>query len=270
MKTILTATSLLVITLISPIAIQAQNVPLPIPGPELGITCEDISVQPGEIFDLVFQFDNPNPVIQWSLTLNSNSPSNCQFLSMNTGAAINAFVAANGWLPTGQCDIFVIPSQVTALMAFWNTPPFSSSIYGNEIYRLTCVAGMTPMEVTLPFFAFGDFGSSIGEISSNGEITVTINDPSVPEEPGLMRGDVNMDNSCNLTDAINLLDYLYVGNFDTSCADACDVDDSGSVNLADAVNLLSGLFGGGFRLEDSCKPDGTPDLLTECVGSNCP
>lgn len=149
-------------------------------------------------------------------------------------------------------------------MAFWNTPPFSSSIYGNEIYRLTCVAGMTPMEVTLPFFAFGDFGSS------NGEITVTINDPSAPEAPGLMRGDVNMDYSCKRADAIHLLDYLYIGDFDAPCADSCDVDDSGNINLADAVNLLSALFGGSFPIDDTCKVDATHDSLPECLGSDYP
>ena len=124
---------------------------------------------------------------------------------------------------------------------------------------------MTPGEVTLPWF----YTSSTSMNGFSGEVIVTIADPT-PAINEVMRGDVNLDSSCNLTDAINLLDYLYVGNFESTCMDACDIDDSGNVNLADAVNLLSGLFGGGFNLEDACKADGTPDNLAECIGSPCP
>ena len=148
---------------------------------------------------------------------------------------------------------------------FFYPVPYQSSIYGNEIYRISCAAGMTPGEVTLPWF----YTSSTSMNGFSGEVIVTIADPT-PAINEVMRGDVNLDSSCNLTDAINLLDYLYVGNFESTCMDACDIDDSGNVNLADAVNLLSGLFGGGFNLEDACKADGTPDNLAECIGSPCP
>ena len=248
-----------------PLAIQAQNIPFPPtnPGaPDAGVSCADVIVQPGEIFELVFMLDNPNPIIQWGFLANSLSASDCQFLTMNTGAAIDAYEAANGAIPLGQCDIAAVEEEVSAVMIFPTL--FSSAMYGNEIYRLTCVAGMTPKEVTIPFLFLTTAAGT------QGQVVVTIADPSAPADPGMMRGDVNLDNSCNLTDAINLLDYLYVGNFEATCADSCDVDDSGSVNLADAVNLLSGLFSGGFILEDTCKPDTTPDPLEECLESTCP
>ncbi|MDG2085674.1 MAG: dockerin type I repeat-containing protein [Planctomycetota bacterium] len=263
MKYFITATSLLILTLMFPLAIQAQNTPFPPTNPsELGFSCADVSVQPGEIFELVFMLDNPNPVSDWFMLANSPSASDCQFLTMNTGAAIGAYEAANGNIPVGQCDVEAVETEVAALMFF--PTPFSSSMYGNEIYRLSCVAGMTPKEVAIPFIFSGNTGTT------QGQVVITISDPSAPADPGMMRGDVNLDNSCNLTDAINLLDYLYVGNYEATCADSCDVDDSGSVNLADAVNLLSGLFGGGFLLEDTCKPDATPDPLAECLESTCP
>ena len=223
----------------------------------------DVTVQPGEIFELVVSVDNPNPIEGFAWALFSPSPANCQFLTIEPGAGIEAYSAANGTLPPGSCDVFAHPDQVFGMMFFANGP-YQSSIYGTEMFRMTCVAGMTPGEVALPWTVEGN-----GAGYACGETIVTIADPT-PALTEVMRGDVNLDTSCNLTDAINLLDYLYVGNFDTTCPDACDVDDSGSVNLADAVNLLSGLFGGGFMLEDTCKADTTADTLAECIGSPCP
>ncbi len=252
------------ITLLIPALLSAQNTPFPVPsGTELGMSIEDVTVERGAVFDIVVHLDNPNPIGDWILAMTSSSPANCQFLVTNVGAGIEAYSAANGTLPPGQCDIFTNPADLFALM-FFSPAPYQSSIYGSEVYRITCVAGMTTGEVTLPWLA----SSAAGQ--SEGVVVITIADSPTSEEPDLMRGDVNMDTVCNLTDAINLLDYLYVGSFVSPCADACDVDDSGSVNLADAINLLSGLFGTGFILEDTCKADTTPDALTECLGSNCP
>ncbi len=256
--------------LFAPVA-SAQNVPFPNPLPGGGAPCPnsfgmsiaDVTVQPGEIFELVVSLDNPNPIEGFVWGINSPSPASCQFLTTETGAGIAAYSAANGTLPPGTCDLFTTPAEVFGFMMFMYGP-YQSSIYGTEIFRITCVAGMNPGEVVLPWLVEGN-----GTGLFCGEVIVTIADPT-PALTEVMRGDVNLDTSCNLTDAINLLDYLYVGNFDTTCPDACDVDDSGSVNLADAVNLLSGLFGGGFMLEDRCMPDATTDLLAECIGSPCP
>ena len=256
--------------LFTPVA-SAQNVPFPIPGGggacpnSFGMSIADVTVQPGEIFEMVVSVDNPNPIEGFVLTLISPSPADCQILTTELGAGVEAYAAANGTLPPGDCDVVVWPdgSVTTGAMIFSNGP-YQSSIYGTEMYTITCVAGMTPGEVLLPWTVDEHY---VGY--SCGAVIVTIADPT-PAVTEVMRGDVNLDTSCNLTDAINLLDYLYVGNFDTTCPDACDVDDSGSVNLADAVNLLSGLFGGGFMMEDTCKADTTADTLAECIGSPCP
>ncbi len=252
------------ITLLIPALLSGQNNPNPAPpGTELGMTIEDVTVQPGTVFELVVHLDNPNPIGDWVFAMDSSSPANCQFLVTNVGSGIDAYTVANGTLPPGQCDIFTNTTDILAIMMF-APAPYQSSVYGSEVYRITCVAGMTPGGVTLPWLC----SSAVGH--SAGEVVVTIVNPPVSEEPDLMRGDVNMDTVCNLTDAINLLDYLYIGNFVAPCADACDLDDSGSVNLGDAINLLSGLFGSGFVLEDTCQADSTPDVLTDCLGSNCP
>lgn len=248
-------------------SLGAQNVPLPPPGGgngvDLGVTIADITVDPGEFFELVFDLNHPLPVSDFFFAIDSMATS-CQFLSVELGEGIDAYATANGSLPPGQCDIIVTPEAIQTFM-FFQPVPYEVSSYGTEIYRIHAVAGQTPGETALSFFAWSSFGES-----SVGVVKVTIADPSVPETPGLMRGDVNLDASCNLTDAILMLDYLYLGNFDAPCADSCDVDDSGSVNLADAVNLLSGLFGGGFPLDDTCQLDSTEDNLAECLDSPCP
>ncbi len=72
---------------------------------------------------------------------------------------------------------------------------------------------------------------------------------NVGGEPGLttpefVRGDVNGDLGVNITDAINILAYLFQGGADPTCLDAADVNDDGAVNLTDAVALLNYLFRG--------------------------
>lgn len=58
-----------------------------------------------------------------------------------------------------------------------------------------------------------------------------------------IRGDTNGDGSYDVSDPINLIDFLFV--FPTSeppCHDAADANDDGSENIADVVYLLSDLF----------------------------
>lgn len=59
------------------------------------------------------------------------------------------------------------------------------------------------------------------------------------------RGDLNDDGVSNLTDAVMILGYLFLGEGDPSCLEAADIDDDGEVNLTDAVGLLVHLFSGG-------------------------
>ncbi len=75
-----------------------------------------------------------------------------------------------------------------------------------------------------------------------------------------IRGDVNVDDSVNIADAVTVLSYLF-GGLDISCQDAADTNDDGSINIADAVKLLSYLFAGGDALPppfDSCGVDPEP------------
>ena len=58
------------------------------------------------------------------------------------------------------------------------------------------------------------------------------------------RGDVDWNRDVDLTDAINILGYLFLGGTSPLCLDAADTDDSGSVDIADSIALLGYLFTG--------------------------
>ncbi len=60
------------------------------------------------------------------------------------------------------------------------------------------------------------------------------------------RGDINGDNSVNISDASLLADYLFSGADEPdSCEEVWDVDSSGSANIADVNFLFNYLFAGG-------------------------
>ena len=59
------------------------------------------------------------------------------------------------------------------------------------------------------------------------------------------RGDANSSGAIDLSDAVTILGYLFLGNASPPCLDAADVDDDATVSLADAIRLLLYLFQGG-------------------------
>ena len=60
------------------------------------------------------------------------------------------------------------------------------------------------------------------------------------------RGDVDGSGSVNLSDAVQLADYLFAGGTEPeSCEAVWDVDDSGSANITDVNFLFNHLFAGG-------------------------
>jgi hypothetical protein len=60
-----------------------------------------------------------------------------------------------------------------------------------------------------------------------------------------VRGDANSDGSINLTDGINILGHLFLGDPEPNCLDGADADNSGGLVLTDAVVIFNWLFTGG-------------------------
>jgi hypothetical protein len=69
----------------------------------------------------------------------------------------------------------------------------------------------------------------------------------------------------NLTDAVNNLNFLFRGGFDLYCASIGDANDDGDVNISDAVAILGYLF-----LGDAAPPELTAEDLASCSGNQAP
>jgi hypothetical protein len=86
------------------------------------------------------------------------------------------------------------------------------------------------------------------------------------------RGDTNEDARVNIADAVDTLNFLFIGGIGgITCLDAADSDDSGVVDLTDVVHTLNYLFAGGSAPAmpgpGTCGQDPTPDGLPCSVGS---
>jgi hypothetical protein len=72
-----------------------------------------------------------------------------------------------------------------------------------------------------------------------------------------IRGDFNSDTRINLSDAVGILLYLFLGEEGPDCLDAGDADDDSNVNLTDATYILNYLFLGGPALPPPFPLPGT-------------
>ena len=60
-----------------------------------------------------------------------------------------------------------------------------------------------------------------------------------------IRGDTSFDQGVNISDAIAVLSYLFLGAATPRCLDAADSNDTGTLDITDAIYLLGFLFLGG-------------------------
>ena len=92
-------------------------------------------------------------------------------------------------------------------------------------------------------------------------------------EPIFLRGDVDGDQSIEITDAVFTLNYLFVGGRIPLCLDAVDVNDNASIELTDAIFNLNYLFlGGGAPAAPfpECGTDPSADDIGCQVPPGCP
>ena len=78
-----------------------------------------------------------------------------------------------------------------------------------------------------------------------------------------VRGDAHADGAINMTDAISILSFLFLGGDEPACLDAADTDNNEVVQLTDGIFILNFLFLGGEAPpapgldcgEDPAEPD---------------
>jgi len=92
------------------------------------------------------------------------------------------------------------------------------------------------------------------------EIVITITGESY-----FLRGDSNGDGIVDISDAVNILSFLFLGSGRMLCKDAADVNDDGILDISDAITTLGFLFLGNplkiFEPDSIRGLDPTPDSL---------
>jgi len=86
--------------------------------------------------------------------------------------------------------------------------------------------------------------------------------------PEFRRGDCRIDDNVELSDAIFLFGFLFLGQQPPPCPDACDSNDDGGLDITDGVYVLSYLFlGGAAPAEPFDEPgvDPSADPLSTCT-----
>jgi hypothetical protein len=90
----------------------------------------------------------------------------------------------------------------------------------------------------------------------------------LPDAIDFVRGDANLDGLVDISDAVFVLGFLFLGSLPPLCDDAADVDDSGRIEITDAVRLLDHLFRGALEPPPPYPERGSdpsPDALS-CKG----
>ena len=88
-----------------------------------------------------------------------------------------------------------------------------------------------------------------------------------------LRGDGNDDGTIDLTDAITILNYLFLGGAAPGCLDAADSDDDEEIQLTDGIYTLSFLFSGGAPPPapwPDCGEDPAGEGLDCAAHQSCP
>ena len=113
-------------------------------------------------------------------------------------------------------------------------------------------------------------GDSLVSMRLNGEELTLSSDPTplasgaleqidatggdvTPSEDEFLRGDCNNDAAYNLSDALSVLGFLFLGHQEPECKAACDANGDETLVITDAVFILLNLFSGG---ESPAPPSG--------------
>jgi hypothetical protein len=151
----------------------------------------------------------------------------------------------------------------------WATHPFEANERANPLrwgtlYNFWFDADAEPADTMLTIGAYqpGDPTALVG--ASRGPDPV---DAGVP----FKRGDTDGNGIVEISDAIVVLEFLFLGGPAPLCSDAADVDDSGEFDISDGVRVLAWLFLGAepppFPGPTTCGADTTPAIepFPDCV-----
>jgi hypothetical protein len=107
-----------------------------------------------------------------------------------------------------------------------------------------------------------------------GRIELLVRSLFVPSMPTFRRGDHDADGVIQINDALNNLNFLFLGEYQPTCMVAADTDDSGLVDVSDPIRSLTWQFLGGVEIPSphpGCGPDPTADASEDlgCDSFDC-
>ena len=95
-------------------------------------------------------------------------------------------------------------------------------------------------------------GQTVAFTTQAGAITIQ----TAPVGKLFRRGDSDASGTLDLTDAIRILGFLFLGSGELGCLESADADDNGKIELTDAVRVLNYLFQGGTAPPSPGPPPG--------------
>ncbi len=138
-----------------------------------------------------------------------------------------------------------------------------------KIYFTTTIPNDLKKEsYVLEFFVFYDYDEDTRTYDKSGRFTA----PLAVRLTQFMRGDSNIDGKVDISDAIFILNWLFLGGTEPQCKDATDIDDSGRIDITDVIYVLDFLFRAGNSIPEPYPllgHDSTEDTLT-CDSYNPP
>jgi hypothetical protein len=160
-----------------------------------------------------------------------------------------------GALPVGQVGEY----YEAQLAGFGGVEPYNWSHIGGQLpYGCVLNGGtvgiLTGVPIYASYFRFKIklIDSSDPPLQDEAWLTVTINPPIYD------CGDANTDGVINISDAVYIIGYVFVGGAPPSPLDLGDVNCDGKVGLTDIVYMINYVFRGGYIPCDT-NGDGTPD-----------
>jgi hypothetical protein len=98
---------------------------------------------------------------------------------------------------------------------------------------------------------FAAYGQSVVPEPNTGFVAIAAGEShslglkAFPVPPRFHRGDPDASGATDITDAIHILGYLFLGETAPGCKESADADNDGAIDITDGIYLLRWLFAGG-------------------------
>ena len=265
----------------------------------------DVTVQPGNEFDVIVECTNEDPMSGFTLSVAYNRSLLTHVPLFSGEASCTPGVTPQDTLPQYDCTDLATalgPNQVELIILqeesnvapnmdwfsmavlFDFCAPFDGHFLpigeDQELLRLRFQSnGSIPLGTSTVLDLTNDFGVSGNDPTTNLAVTTggqgiiplltdgTVNfaDTSIG---GFRRGDTNGNGTLGIEDAIAALNYLFLGTTPVNCLDTADLNDDGGLDITDVIYFLNFFFLGGCPPElpyPDCGPDQNDTDLLDCA-----